>query len=159
MERGRGWMLKAYWFVCNVVIDQGFMAIYKYSHKPYSPPARGGGNGILRMTDEIKTVLLTTFTPPPTQASISHSSSQDALTLRLLRLVFTGCVSLLWLHIPARRLGKQHKSLLCGLMLVRVMSSVISPEGRQWFPKVTSKTRWSKIAPVLCALIVFVTNL
>lgn len=71
------------------------MAIYKYSHKPYLPPACGGGNGILRMTDEIKTVLLTTFTPPPTQASISHSSSQDALTLRLVRLVFTDSVSLL----------------------------------------------------------------
>lgn len=39
------------------------MAMYKYSHKPYSPPARGGGNGILRMTDEIKTVLLTTYSP------------------------------------------------------------------------------------------------
>lgn len=87
------------------------MAIYKYSHKLYLPPACGGGNGILRMTDEIKTVLLTTFTPPPTQASISHSSSQDALTLRLLRLVFTGFVSFLWLHIPARRLGNGNKKI------------------------------------------------
>lgn len=54
------------------------MAIYKYSHKLYSPTACGGGNRILTKTDEIMTVLLTTFTPPPTQTSISHSSSQAA---------------------------------------------------------------------------------
>lgn len=54
------------------------MAIYKYSHKLYSPTACGGGNRILTMTDEIMTVLLMTFTPPPTQTSISHSSSEAA---------------------------------------------------------------------------------
>lgn len=86
------------------------MATYKYSHKLHLPPACGGGNGILRVTDEIKTVLLTTFTPPPTQASISHSSSQDALTLRLLWLVFTGSMSLLWLHIPAQNLEKKEET-------------------------------------------------
>lgn len=51
-----------------------------------------GGNGVLRLTDEIKTVLSTTVTPPTTtpRASISHSSSQDALTPRL---VFSGSMS------------------------------------------------------------------
>lgn len=129
-------MLKAYWFVCNVVIDQGFKAIYKYSHKLCSPPTCGGGNGIFRMTDEIKTGLSTTFAPPPIQASIFHSSSQDALTLRLLRLVFSGGLSLLWLHIPGKGKEKTKTNAFSVLMLVRLMSSVISPEGRIWFPKI-----------------------
>lgn len=54
------------------------------------------------------------FTPPPIQASIFHSSSQDALTLQLLRLVFSGGLALLWLHIPGKGMEKtKNKRLLC----------------------------------------------
>lgn len=65
------------------------MAIYKYSHKLHSPTACGGGNTIFTKTDEIMTVLLTTFTPPPTQTSISHPSSQAA------------AATFYWLHVFA----------------------------------------------------------
>lgn len=48
------------------------------------------------MTDEIMTVLLTTFTPPPNQTSISHSSSQAAAAF-----IFWLCVFALDSHSSA----------------------------------------------------------